>query len=59
MKKVIITGILGYIGTELSKIYRDDPLYTVIGIDNRFLPERVAYLASCSISNSIKEICLT
>ena len=41
-KKIIITGGLGYIGTELCKIYsgyswNDD----ITVIDNRFISERV------------------
>ena len=43
MKKVIIiTGALGYIGTELCKLYSGFSWkYEVIGIDNRFISERV------------------
>ena len=42
MKKVLITGGLGYIGTELCKIYSGyswNDKITVI--DNRFISERV------------------
>ena len=42
MKKIIITGGLGYIGTELSKLYSGFSWkYEVIVIDNRFISERV------------------
>ena len=48
MKKIVITGGLGYIGTELCKIYSGyswNDQITVI--DNRFISERV---------NQIREI---
>jgi len=42
MKKIIITGALGYIGTELCKLYSGFSWkYDVIAIDNRFISERV------------------
>ena len=42
MKKIIITGGLGYIGTELCKLYSGFSWkYEVIAIDNRFVSERV------------------
>ena len=41
-KKIIITGGLGYIGTELCKIYSGFSWHhKVIVIDNRFISERV------------------
>ena len=41
-KKIIITGALGYIGTELCKLYSGFSWkYEVIAIDNRFISERV------------------
>ena len=49
-KKIVITGGLGYIGTELCKIYsgyswKDN----VIVIDNRFISERVNQLRKWNI----------
>ena len=49
-KKIIITGGLGYIGTELCKIYsgyswNDE----VVVIDNRFISERVNQLRNWNI----------
>ncbi len=42
MKKIVITGGLGYIGTELSKLYSGFSWkYEVLVIDNRFISERV------------------
>ena len=42
MKKIIITGGLGYIGTELCKIYSGYSWNDkIIIIDNRFISERV------------------
>ncbi len=41
-KKIIITGGLGYIGTELCKLYSGVSWYhQIIIIDNRFISERV------------------
>ena len=42
IKKIIITGGLGYIGTELCKIYSGYSWHhKIIIIDNRFISERV------------------
>ena len=42
MKKIVITGALGYIGTELCKLYSGFSWkYNVVAIDNRFISERV------------------
>lgn len=42
MKNIVITGALGYIGTELCKLYSGFSWkYNVIAIDNRFVSERV------------------
>ncbi len=42
MKKIVITGALGYIGTELCKLYSGFSWkYEIIAIDNRFVSERV------------------
>ena len=42
MKKIIITGGLGYIGSELCKLYSGFSWkYEVVAIDNRFISERV------------------
>jgi len=42
VKKIIITGGLGYIGTELCKIYSGFSWYhKILVIDNRFISERV------------------
>ena len=51
MKKIIITGGLGYIGTELCKIYSGyswNDKITVI--DNRFISERVNQLRNWNIN---------
>ena len=41
-KKIIITGGLGYIGTELCKIYSGFGWHhKILVIDNRFVSERV------------------
>ena len=50
MKKIVITGGLGYIGTELCKIYSG---YTwndqITVIDNRFISERINQLRNWNI----------
>ena len=49
-KKIIITGGLGYIGTELCKIYSGYSWhYKVLVIDNRFISERVNQLRNWNI----------
>lgn len=48
-KRIIITGIAGYIGTELTKLYLSNSHTEIIGIDNRFIPERVAWMTSRGI----------
>ena len=45
MSKIVITGGLGYIGTELCKLYSGETRYTDITvIDKRFVSERVKQL---------------
>ncbi len=66
MKKIVITGCLGYIGSELCKLYSGlSWKYEIIGIDNRFISERVNELKRRKIKfiqadilniNEIKEI---
>ena len=49
-KKIIITGGLGYIGTELCKIYSGFSWHhNIIVIDNRFVSERVNQLRNWNI----------
>ena len=44
-KKIVITGGLGYIGTELCKLYSGISWNSeIIGIDNRFISERIHQL---------------
>ena len=44
-KKIIITGGLGYIGTELCKLYSGVSWHhKIIIIDNRFISERVSQI---------------
>ena len=50
MKKIVITGALGYIGMELCKIYSGKSLnYDVLAIDNKFYSARVNQLNSWNI----------
>ena len=45
--KIVITGGLGYIGTQLSKLYIEENLeHDVHIVDRKFLPERVKELKS-------------
>ena len=49
-KKIVITGGLGYIGTELCKIYSGVSWNNeILVIDNRFVSERVSQLRNWSI----------
>ena len=49
-KKIIITGGLGYIGTELCKLYSGVSWHHNISvIDNRFISERVNQLRNWNI----------
>ena len=50
MKKIVITGGIGYIGTELCKIYSGESWNNKITvIDNRFISERVEQLRNWNI----------
>ena len=50
MKKIVIVGALGYLGTELCKIYSGESWRNkIIGIDSRFLSERVSQLKDWGI----------
>ncbi len=50
MKKIVIIGALGYIGTELSKIYSGESWKNkIIALDSRFVSERVNQLNSWGI----------
>lgn len=47
-KKCLITGVLGYVGTQICKII-DTTKYEVIGIDDKFNVERIPFLVSRGI----------
>ena len=49
-KKIIITGGLGYLGTELCRLYSGISWkHDIIVIDNRFLSERINELKNWNI----------
>ena len=51
MKKIVITGGIGYIGTELCKIYSGESWKNQITvIDNRFISERVNQLRNWNMN---------
>ena len=51
MKKIVITGGLGYIGTELCKLYSGESRFKDITVvDNRFVSERVTQLRNWGIN---------
>jgi UDP-glucose 4-epimerase len=51
MEKIIITGGLGYIGTELCKLYSGEARYkNIVVIDKRFISERVKQLRDWGIT---------
>ena len=50
MKKIVIVGALGYLGTELCKIYSGESwLNKIVAIDSRFVSERVNQLKDWNI----------
>ena len=50
MKKIVIIGSLGYLGTELCKIYSGESWRNkIIALDNRFISERVSQLNDWNI----------
>ena len=50
MKKIVITGALGYLGTELCKIYSGESWRNkIVAIDSRFVSERVKQLKDWNI----------
>lgn len=50
MEKIVITGGLGYIGTELCKLYSGEARFKdIVVIDNRFVSERVKQLSDWGI----------
>ena len=50
MKKIVITGALGYIGTELCKLYSGEARFkNIIAVDTRFCSERVKQLRDWGI----------
>ena len=49
-KKIVIIGALGYLGTELSKLYSGESWYNkIVAIDERFVAERVSQLRNWNI----------
>ena len=49
-KKIVIVGALGYIGTELCKIYSGESWHNlIVAIDSRFVSERVSQLRNWNI----------
>ena len=50
MKKIVILGALGYLGTELSRIYSGESWKNeIVAIDNRFISERINQLKKWNI----------
>ena len=49
-KKIVIIGALGYLGTELCKLYSGESWFNrVVAIDSRFVSERVSQLKDWNI----------
>jgi nucleoside-diphosphate-sugar epimerase len=56
MKKIVITGGLGYLGTELCRLYSGISWkYKVLVVDNRFLSERLHQLRNWGIDFIIED----
>ena len=52
-KKIVIIGALGYLGTELCRIYSGESWKNkILAIDSRFISERVSQLNSWGIEFS-------
>ena len=50
VKKIVIVGALGYLGTELSKLYSGESwFHKIIALDNRFVSKRVNQLKEWNI----------
>ena len=50
MKKIVIIGALGYLGTELSKIYSGESWKNkIVAIDSRFISGRISQLKDWGI----------
>ena len=51
MKKIVVTGGLGYIGMEISKLYSGTSrINSITVIDNKFYSERVSQLRRWGIN---------
>ena len=49
-KKIVIVGALGYLGTELCKIYSGESWFNkIVAVDSRFVSERVSQLSDWNI----------
>ena len=56
-KKIVIIGALGYLGTELCKLYSGESWHNeVIAIDSRFVSERISQLKDWNIKFSQGEL---
>ena len=52
MKKIVIVGALGYLGTELCKIYSGESYSNkIVAIDSRFVSERINQLKEWNIDS--------
>ena len=49
-KKIVIVGALGYLGTELCKLYSGESwFHNVVALDSRFVSKRVNQLKDLSL----------
>ena len=49
-KKIVIVGALGYLGSELCKLYSGESwFHKIVAIDSRFVSERVSQLKDWNI----------
>ena len=49
-KKIVVVGALGYLGTELCKLYSGESwFHNIIAIDSRFVSKRVNQLKNWNI----------
>ena len=55
-KNILITGVLGYIGTALCKLYKNSQDHEIIGIDNNFVHSTIKWLTDNNIKFYQKDL---
>ena len=58
-KKILITGVLGYVATELVNVLTSNSSFEIIGIDNSFLPDKFEHKKLIDELGAFKECFLS